>query len=317
MRTNRSRTLFFTLMAALLSLALSMPNYAEDQKPKLECTITSYAKIYYVTTENSHPNKRQYKSSTCPTAINQKFSKLLLNYAGRVKGSYLANVNPSMFLPYKIIVEPKWITITPIKELINSSSALAAPWFLSSISMIGSNNQITSDHELQFNFNCINCDQPGNRSLKMVVNNPNNGHKNINWLSVVVGKKTSALIATRDLGVTNQRLAASSFKIATVTTTTSRSYNYFLDQERLRFYKLNKPLSTNQPLKRTDLIPIPLIQMGDMVKTVFKKNGLTLRGVARATQRGEQGDLIQLSSISGKQRLIGKVIDYKQVEVQL
>jgi flagella basal body P-ring formation protein FlgA len=280
------------------------------------CTISSYKNIYHVLKKGAQPKRKLYKSSTCPAEINQKFTTLLLNYSGKIKGAYLASANQEVFNNQEVKITPEWITINSLKDMINSGSVLPKPWFLSSLSMIG-NSAIASNQNLHFDFNCINCDRPGNRSVKMEVIYPRTGRRSIHWLSGVVGKTTQALVAINDIGVTNQQLSSDNFKLSTVTATTGHSFNYFLDQKGLRFYKLNKSIIANQPLRSSDLIPIPLIQMGDMVKTTFKKSGLTLRGVARATQRGERGDLIQLRSVKGNQQLMGKVIDYKQVEVQL
>lgn len=94
-----------------------------------------------------------------------------------------------------------------------------------------------------------------------------------------------------------------------------RPEEYFTDEIKLGFYKLNKTMANGNHLKAIDLAPKQLITTGQMVKVIIAKGPLelTTKGVAR--KNGFYGDSIEVIASGSKSIISGQVEDNNLVRV--
>jgi flagella basal body P-ring formation protein FlgA len=187
--------------------------------------------------------------------------------------------------------------------------------FISSTVTAQREELIVVDKEESLNVICDHCTHTGTKNIKIEIRNPIESRYKYTWVQTDLAAKTEALLPTRAIPVNNQALTPKDFVRKIIYHT--RPEQFFTQPDQLIFYKVNKPKSKGEAVKFQDLTPVNLVQMGQPATVILKNKGLHLETTAIPGQSGRLGQQIRLKNPRTKKTIIGKVIHFNKVEVEL
>lgn len=206
--------------------------------------------------------------------------------------------------------------IIEINSLLNERLKKEKEWRFTSGVFTGHTNGLLTVKETQsLNVSCNQCTHTGNKNIKVeIVDGLNSRYQN-HWVQAELAAKTTALFPKRSIPVNNQALTPGDFETKTIYH--SRPEQFFTEAKQLVFYKVNKPKSNGEPIQFQDLTPVNLVKMGQPATVILKNNGLRLETIAIPSQSGKLGQQVRLKNTRTQKTIIGKVINFNKVEVEL
>ena len=141
------------------------------------------------------------------------------------------------------------------------------------------------------------------------------GKVRVEWGKTDIAVRVPSLIAQKTLEV-GTLLKPSDFKVQ-FTYSVASNDSFFANKEKLPFYKNNKIIKEGMALKHSDIYPVNLINVGKPVKTIINKDGMKLTGMGIALGSGKLGDSVHLKGMDGKRIIVGSVVGFNKVMVDL
>ena len=281
---------------------------------KTNCFIESYSKIYYQKGGHNKDWKKIIKKSTCPEKIVIQFLNLIKKSQGVFSTNHLQKLYLTEIKNKEITIFPKKIHIKELNrllsDLINSNGEIIPrkSFFL------GKRNFLLLNKHQKIKLLCDNCKVLGKKNITLQIYSKNR-KKNI-WIETTFKTKKKALISKLDLAYSfENEISLSDFKEGIIET--EQPEKIFLEKEMLHFFKLTRSLKKNEPLKSQDLLPRQLVKAFTPVKIILKNNGIQLSSMAIAKKNGRWGEYITLENKKSRRLLIGKIIDFNKVLVEI
>lgn len=275
-----------------------------------ECHIETFQKIYIVNSKKPLISKDIIKKSDCDEKTVFKFVKTVSNSRGTINSKFLVKE-----LGKSISVKPRKLQLISLASWLKERLDLNTSWFIREVKFLNKKNSITLNKSESLQSVCNNCSFPGEKSIKLIKSNHINNSNNASWASAKVMVRTKALVAKTTLGVQSGPLSPTLFNETFVYTTNPEKK--FIKRKNLVFFKLNKPLSEGSSLNFNDLVPVNLVRVGNPVKVEFNQGNLSLHGSAIPLKSGKLGETIQLKNTQTKKVIIGKIIDFNKVKIEL
>ncbi len=303
----------FFLITFLIFISNSIFSEEINNSDK-KCTISTFASIYY--NESSPiPLEELILESDCPSVVQQAFVKNIITLNGTIQSSHLNLAFKEDFDQYSITFIPNEFGVFPLKNKIKELLSLQTEWSINSFSLLDEKKSILLKREQKLTATCSNCNQLGEKSIKLLSHNTVNGETKTIWANITITTRTPTLSSLKNLSVNNQGLSPSDFKKIFIEVTNPE--NYFVDIPKLAFYKINRPLTVGATLKHSDLTAITLVNTGTPVDVIFVSNSIRISGKALPVSRGQLGESIKMINEKTRKTIIGKVIDFNKVLVEL
>lgn len=203
-----------------------------------------------------------------------------------------------------------------LNSLLNSRIEKDKEWRFISTKLTGQNDGVIKiSQEESLSLRCDQCSNTGTKNIKVEVYNALKSRYRYLWAQTDLAAKTTALYPVRSIPVNNTALAPSDFEKKVIYHT--RPEQFFTQPNQLVFYKVNKPKSKGEPIKFQDLTPVNLVKMGQPTTVILKNGAIRLETTAISSQSGKLGQQIRLKNSKSKRTIIGKVINFNKVEVEL
>lgn len=151
----------------------------------------------------------------------------------------------------------------------------------------------------------------GESSFKLSVMNRQNQIGPKFLLTTKVATRTKVLKAKNNISVFNKANLSELFTEDYIDTANPELF--FQEKNQLRYYQLNKAVSSDYVLKQSDLIPQILVQNGQNIKVMLEENNLKLTTMAVSRKSGKIGDVIDVYNPKSKKIFIAKIIDFNTV----
>lgn len=236
-------------------------------------------------------------------------TKLIKDFSGVLRNKILRSE-----LSETSLIKP--INIQNLEELVNQRVSLPKDWKLIGIRYAHGNvGAFALNEGDSLSIECLHCSNTGKKNLKGLITNPHQNTVKALWFNASLAVKTKSLIAKRNLTLNNKSLDPSDFKF--ITTFSENPSQLFTKREQLVFYKLNKGKSKGESISFNDITPVNLVSVGQPVTILLVNKGLVLEGKATPHQSGKLGQVIRLKNNRTNKTVIGKVVDFNKVEVQL
>lgn len=295
--------------------SLSRPLLAqEDNKDSAFCEITTSAKVYHFGAD-SKEQPSLFQHSTCPGQINEQFQRVLTNSNGPVSAEHLASlISEKSEKTKKVLIKPERIRVYSLIQLLSERIQLRDNQVLRNLSLLDKGSLLLSENE-QLMIQCQNCRELGELNIELVINQVSLGKLSSRWLKANQLVKTPALVALSPQRVSHNPLQRQQFQIQTIET--AKPQDYFVDQEKLPFYRLNRPLAAGSAIKHSDLAGVNLVNAGTPAKVFLKNANLSISRTAHPIRGGKFGEMVQLRNPQTNKTILGKVIDFNKVEVEL
>lgn len=259
------------------------------------------------------PNFQELKSHIVFKNCNDDQSNRFLNFLSDFKG----NLNHHILrVELPSITLEKSVTISRLSDYINSRLTKPKDWKVTNLKFSHANQTLIALNKSDtLSLECNNCSHTGSKTIKGTIVNPiDNSYKSL-WFKGDLAVKTKSLVVSENIGVSNQPLSPSQLEVKTIYS--KNPDRLFTNINQIVFYKLNKGKSKGEAIHYSDITPVNLVRVGQPVTILLKKNSLRLEGKATPHQSGKLGQVIRLKNNRTNKTVIGKIVDFNKVEVQL
>jgi len=277
------------------------------------CKIEVHPKNYIISDNIAQLSKAIIKKSTCSHAINSEFIRFIITTKGSVSSSQISRIFRTLS-EKSVQISPKRITIHKLENYLTERISFSKNWYIRELKSSTRKSVISLKSDENLTIECPNCNYPGSKSIRLVVQNPVHNKSSYHMLNAKLQIKTMALVLRGIIQVDNQPLSKLMFKKKQVFV--DNPANIFTNLNALHFYKVNKPIN-GTALLLSDLTSVSLVKAGTPTKIYLKTGSISLSSMATPMRSGKFGDIIQLRSISNKKIIVGKVIDYNKVAIEL
>jgi len=216
---------------------------------------------------------------------------------------------------YFKVEEDQNISLSPATIVVKSLQALVDENFTSKSLIIGKVTSLYGKSSLTLNdsdkisFDCNNCGSTGMKNIKFSINNK------ARWITAEFLIKTKAYKAKSGLSTMTPILIAKDFVEVNIS---DKGYiKYFNDIKNVRFYRLNKYLRKGDLIKAHDMSPKTLIKYGQRVSIAVKSGLINVKTIGMAKKSGKIGDFIEIQNLKTKKIILGKIVDFNKVMVEL
>lgn len=279
-----------------------------------KCYIESYKKIIkskeHISTSQLANNI--IKKSNCNEEIINKFIAVVFSSQGKINSENLSRLINNK----NISLKPDTIKLISASVFFNDkikSSSEGVLW--KDIKIANKEKMILLDNDDLINFECKTCKFLGQHNIKLNIYNPITSKNKIIWLTAKSKVVKRVLLSKKYQTITNLALNPNDFYEKEIETEFPEDYTY--NKDRLKYYKINKTISKNQPLKMSHLYPINLVSPEKTVKVILRSGNLSIINNATSIDYGKIGDTINIKKASNGKIMSGKVVDYNKVVINL
>ena len=252
------------------------------------------------------------RHSDCPDDVKKRLADLLASSSGKVHSQHLKKVLRNSD---GVDIRPQKIEFFDLEEVLKDEYPLKKNWIFKNTAFSGTRQLYPYGTDERLQIVCRHCEKPGKKVLEIVFHNVLSGKKRILWGETHIAIRTRALVALRTL-VAGSLLSPSDFK-EQFSYVMSEHESFVTNGKNLAFYKVNKTVQEGTVLKHSDMSSVHLVGAGKPVKTIIKKGGMKLTGVGIPVRSGRLGESVQVKGMDGKRFVIGKIVGFNKVEVEL
>lgn len=279
------------------------------------CRLKTYAHIFH----NGSPDQVSLNDfiteTTCPSEVQKKFKEIAFSFKGPLYNEYLLKNFSEDLSNFDVELDPGKIEVSSVQELLKKSIELPKNWDWSEIRILNQTQTLLLSAQEKIAVKCSNCQNSGSKNIEVTISHSVTGASRKEWINATIVIKAKALVAKVSLAVNNQALNPNDFEIKSVESV--RPERFFTDIESLPYFKLNKPIAQGTALENTDVTPLNLVTTSHPVQVLFKNNDMVLSGMAQALRSGKMGETIQLRNPASQKTILGKVIDFNKVLIEL
>lgn len=304
--------IIFLIFITILAIASSAIRSA------FSCTISLNEPTIYANQDPVELEKQLVKATSCLKDTIQSFISQSLSISmgsnGKINSHYLIETNKDKFTEQINEVTPKTFSLLSLKNFITQQLKLPNNLSVENAEIVGIKKHFNISNGSSITINCNNCDNSGTKNFSIAFKNNDSLLETV-WVKCTISALADVIIANTTISPGINTLDESMFSKKQIYLSTTN--DLFSDFEKIKFYRTNRNFRSGEIVKRNDLIPIILVRQGTPIQTIFQSNGLTITGNAYATNSGKIGDIIEFKNIKTNKRLIGKVVDFNKVQVNL
>lgn len=301
----------------LILILLSFNALAEESltttAPK-QCEIKTYPQIIMTQRRSlSQLQKEIIKESNCDQTTVENFVATIADLEGDIRSEQINDLMSNKTVD--VFLEPTRISVIRINKIIKDKLNLQSNLELDQIQFVGTESAIGLNDIDKVKVECPNCELLGEQNLKIQITNSILGDSKNFWARSTVLKKTRIWKAREDINtLTSQNLQS---QLISEEIALAKPENYLTDAQDLKFFKLNRSLRKGDLVKQSDISPIALIKSGNRVKIKVIDRNINLVSVGVANKSGNFGDSIELTNMNSKKKIVGRVVDYNTVVIDL
>lgn len=288
--------LFFIRMSTL---------YAESK-----CYIKTYPKIFKVSKDIPFSKNNLLIDTNCSKKIQNHFFRTIGNLEGAINAERL-----QVMISNNLKISPKKIDILSIETHLKEKLNISNQQFIRNFKFTQKRKYLPLINGESLSVSCDTCEFLGHKSVKLIKGASGSMNNKYFWAEIDLLMEGQSLKAKSTLIVNNKPLSSNDFEKALVYT--QHPERFFIKEKSLKYYKLNRPLREGESLKFNALSPVHLVRPGVLVSIELNEKGIKLSGKALATRAGKLGEIIQLTNQKTRRPILGKVIDYNKVMVEL
>lgn len=248
----------------------------------------------------------------CKDSTTSKLKNFICNNTGAFNKSQLSRY---LNLPQDLFELEGETQVFSLNDFVNESYHSAKNKSFMGTSFIGPQKYMTASSMHDLKVSCPQCEESiGEKNIKLIRNNESGNNQDV-WLKTTIAFEVEAFFPTKVIHPSIEKLNQSEF--VRRKTKTAHPGRLISDVERLKFLQLRRILDPNKPIKQNDFIPQNLVSAGKPARVVFKSRGINLSLKALPLNYGKYGDIIKLRNPRSKQIIMGTVIDFNTVLVEL
>lgn len=294
----------FKLLSVLFTFSVLNPVFANGT-----CHMNSSSRIVLVDTKKLAFNDIA-SAENCSTDSQIRFLEMISSGSGTLRADMIREN-----FPEKVKITPRLIRIDTLSSILGNRYSTFDKWVWTDIKFVSGKSAIKMTQTEKLDFNCDFCKNLGNKSINMVIVDPIKSTNRTEWFNASLKVEAIALVSNADIQVTMDGLNPGVFEEKKVLT--SKPENFFTNKSKLVFYKLTRPMQKGETLMFNHITPANLVQQGRAVTVVLSNTTMNLSGKALPLSNGKIGEIIQLRNPKSKKVMVGKVIDFNKVVIEL
>ncbi|MFZ4712798.1 MAG: flagellar basal body P-ring formation chaperone FlgA [Bacteriovoracaceae bacterium] len=299
-----------------LSCIIPLTSLAQDVALSKSCDIKTYAQIILTQRKSAKDLQNEIiQSSTCDAATLSAFVTTIMGAEGDLRAEHLVTLLEEQNINQEINLEPTKITINRLENIVKDRTSLNTGYELSGIQFVGMEGAITLNEQDRIKIECSQCELLGDQNLKILVTNPVMNQAKSFWARSQITRKIKVWKVRQDLTTMTEGNISNQLTLEEIAVT--HPENYLNDTQDLKFYKLNKSLRRGDIVKQSDVSPIVLIKSGNRVRIKIENKALNLSSTGVANKSGSYGDSIELTNLNSKKKVVGRVVDYNTVVIDI
>lgn len=284
------------LLSSLLSASLAC-----------EIHLPSHLILFSVNTDVS----QSFQSSGCSDELVKEVSTILNSVEGKITSFQFEEILKTKNLVAHI--EPKLINVQYLKQLVRDQLLLPPGVQLRSAEAIHAQNFLSLSPGDVVNIECTGCLFGAQQPINVNIIGFDGSHKSLPVKADF--KKMVRAYRLRASHAAFSTLDASSLQeeyIESIPFT-----DLITDLEKLKFYKLNKPIRAGEVLRLSDLNAINLVRAGFNTEVIIENELVKIKTHGISRSNGSLGDFVEVFHPQKNKKYQGRVIDINKVSVEL
>lgn len=255
------------------------------------------------------------KKTNCPDETIKAVAKIIGGIEGRISNNHINQMLIEENSLNTIAMIPQQIDITTLEKMVNQKLTLDNGLVSRDINFVGMQNILNLTPQDQVTLDCNQCEILGEHNIKILVSNPLISSIQSFWVRAQILKKITAYKAKEE--VSTKTAENFTHALEPVEITVTKPELYLTDITDLKFYKLNHSVKKGDLIKTSDISPVVLVKTGSRVKVKIENKTLNLISSSLANKSGVYGDSIELTNVNSKRKLVGRIIDFNTVVIDL
>jgi flagella basal body P-ring formation protein FlgA len=291
----------------LIFLLLFFTNFAQAES----CHVELYSKVYRLEANQVFTPQDIIHQTDCAQEVSNKISQIISTASGVLTASFLEKeLNNS-----SLSISPRKIALLELNaSLRDQLTAKSNLFFLNTQSM----NQVRAlsllEGESAKAF-CESCSGIGEKNIKIDITNPIANTTRTLWFTSKIFAKVKVLKAKRNLGYQEKNLSPDDFYSDDAFT--AMPQNILSNLDNVQFFKPNKTIIEGSIVTTMDLQPVNLVTYGTPVKVALKNQNINLTKNAMPVRSAQYGETIEVQTTNNNRKVLGRVIDYNKVVIEL
>lgn len=271
------------------------------------CEVVSPERIYKDSLAKDYDFRKVLTFNNCSSDQMQKTLSFFSDFQG--------DLHPRLLEQEAAVQLSNPVRIISLNQAITSLGQFEPGQFFRETAILQGQHVLTGSQTSSLQVECNQCSGLGEKTLAIKLYDSLSGQYSSAWVRGKLQVKSNALKATKVLNLRSKSLSPRDFKEEEVFT--SHPQRFFQDVSQIAFYKLTRNKNKGEALLQSDLTPLYLVRVGNPVSVNLNHKGVKLEAQAIASQSGHLGQTIRLKNAKTKKTIIGKVVDFNQVEVEL
>lgn len=245
----------------------------------------------------------------CKPEKREKIQLVLSEYQHALNPSHIVQINPSLG---EMKFRNNLSKIKTIQEIVEKT--LPANFKVVGAKFINGSDTLKIVSPVEYEVICQQCSSPGNRNATIRLTYEN-GETMSSLVSLAIGKKVEALVATRNINPLMDKTLSGNVESKIVYSLTPEAI--IQNTSDLSFYKPARRVKKGSVLKYSDVNKKRLISPGSIVSVSYKVKNLNLSMLARSISNGRLGETIELKNLKSNKRFNARVSGPNRAVVDL
>ena len=274
------------------------------------CTIETYPSIYKSSSFEDISKDQLIKKTDCSKEIQSQFLKSISNIRGSVNSKQLSRI-----IDPALEITPARVTVESLEDFIKDQLSIPPVKFVRNIKFSRKRSFLPLEAYQSLHVSCDTCEFLGRKNIKFTLNSTDDENFVYYWAEIDLQMQSLSLVAKQNLKVTQTPLDPDMFETKVIYSHSPEQF--FIKKDVLKYYRLNRTIHINEPLQANAITPVHLVRPGVPVSIELNQSGIKLSGKAIPSRAGHLGDIVQLKNLKSKKNILGKVIDFNKVLVEL
>lgn len=266
------------------------------------CTVTGAETVF------TYANKTPFSLESCASEEIEKFNDVVMNSSGVLKQEI---VNSLTDMSFSLV--PSTIRIRSLEQLIISRLNLDESYKAEILEQNINPELLTLSTNDFLNISCNSCNNTGVKNI--ILTKTQNGRNANQWIKIKLLKTMPVLTSKYGQNVNFHGIDKNTIQLENIAVDTND--DYFTDIQNINFYRFNKNISANTPIKKSDLTAMQVIKPGQRVKVIMNNSNINLSTLATSLQGGFMGDEIRLKNEKTNKTFSARVIGVGEASLDL
>ncbi|MCY4644811.1 MAG: flagellar basal body P-ring formation chaperone FlgA [Bacteriovoracales bacterium] len=290
--------------------------HLEKENEGIHCFIETFPNVLFL----QEPKKKEHfkglvLKSNCPERDLNTFWHIAWKVDGKISSHHLNRLIREEGHKVRFELRPNNIKIFHLDKIVLQRIIRRKDFKVKKIGSFGSIRAIGLRDFSDLKFECHACHTTGLKNLNINYIAPESDYQKNIWVTLKLSQLKKVAVASSDIHPFSEINLQDVVEIMPVDLEVNNFYIQSVSD--LKYFKVNKYVARNTPLKHSDLIPKILVGVGKSTHAIVVSGRLKLKMKAIAKENGKYGEFIALYNPDSKKQIRGRVIDFNKVQVDI